>query len=66
VRTNAGDFWADDDAVILGEVGKDEVRPPFVLRGWDEAKNEKAVKDNRERVKIYVKMLNEWQDYELA
>ncbi|HLM60568.1 MAG TPA: FtsQ-type POTRA domain-containing protein [Pyrinomonadaceae bacterium] len=66
VRTNAGDFWADDDAVILGEVGKDEVRPPFVLRGWDEAKNEKAMKDNRERVKIYVKMLNEWQDYELA
>ena len=66
VRTNAGDFWADDDAVILGVVGKDEARPPFVLRGWDEAKNEKAAKDNRERVKVYAKMLIEWQDYELA
>ena len=66
VRTNAGDFWADDDAVILGEVGKDEARPPFVLRGWDEAKNEKSAKDNRERVKIYLKMMTEWQDYELA
>jgi hypothetical protein len=66
VRTDGGDFWADEEAVILGAVGKDEARPPFVLRGWDEAKNEKALKENRERVKIYVKMLNEWQDYELA
>lgn len=66
VRTNTGDFWADDDAIILGEVGKDEVRPPFVLRGWDEAKDEKSAKDNRERVKIYLKMLIEWQDYELS
>lgn len=66
VRINAGDFWVDDDAVLIGEVGKDEARPPFVLRGWDEAKNEKAAKDNRERVKIYGKMIAEWQDYELA
>jgi len=66
VRVNAGDFWVDEDAVLLGEVGKDEARPPFVLRGWDEAKNEKAAKDNRERVKIYGKMITEWQDYELA
>ena len=66
VRLNSGDFWADDDAVVLGEVGKDETRPPFVLRGWDETKNEKAAKDNRERVKIYLKMMIEWQDYELA
>jgi len=66
VQTEAGNFWADDEAVILGEVGKDETRPPFVLRGWDESKNEKAVKDNRERVKIYSKMLTEWQDYELS
>ena len=66
VRTDAGDFWADDEAVILAQVAKDETRPPFVLRGWDEAKNEKAMKENRERVKIYLKMLSEWQDYELA
>lgn len=66
VRINAGDFWVDDEAVIIGEVEKDETRPPFVMRGWDEAKNDKSAKENRERVKIYVKMLNEWQDYELA
>lgn len=66
VRMDSGDFWADEEAVILGAVGKDEARPPFVLRGWDEAKNERAAKDNRERVKIYGKMMIEWQDYELA
>ena len=65
VRLDAGDFWADDDAVIFGEIGKDESRPPFVMRGWDEAKNERAAKENRERVKIYLKMITEWQDYEL-
>jgi cell division septal protein FtsQ len=66
VRMGAGDFWVDEDAMLLGEVGKDEARPPFVLRGWDEAKNEKAARDNRERIKIYAKMMIEWQDYELA
>jgi len=65
-RMNAGDFWADEESVILSAVGKDEARPPFVLRGWDESKTEKATKDNQERVKIYLKMLNEWQDFELA
>ncbi|MGI8787787.1 MAG: cell division protein FtsQ/DivIB [Pyrinomonadaceae bacterium] len=63
---NAGDFWIDDEASILCAVGKTEERPPFVLRGWDESKTERAAKDNQERVKIYLKMLNEWQDYELA
>ncbi len=66
VHLEAGDFWADDEAIIFGEVGKDETRPPFVLRGWDETKSDKSVKDNRERVKIYLKMLDEWQDFELA
>lgn len=66
VRLDNGDFWADDEGVILGEVGRDETRPPFVLRGWDETKTDKAAKDNRERVKIYSKMLIEWQDYELG
>jgi cell division septal protein FtsQ len=66
IRMKAGDFWADEETVILGAVGKDEARPPFVLRGWDESKTEKAAKDNQERVKIYLKMLNEWQEFELA
>ncbi|MDQ6786241.1 MAG: FtsQ-type POTRA domain-containing protein [Acidobacteriota bacterium] len=66
VRIGGGDYWADDDAVILGSVQKSETRPPFVMQGWDENKTDKAAKDNRERVKVYLKMLDEWQNFELA
>jgi cell division septal protein FtsQ len=66
VHLNGDNFWTDDDAVIIGAVDKNDSRPPFVLRGWDEAKNEKAAKDNQERVRIYLKMLNDWKDFDLA
>ena len=66
VKTDTSEFWTDDEAVILGAVGKNDLRPPFVLLGWEASRNEKANKDNLERVKIYLKMLNEWQDFELA
>lgn len=66
VRTNTGEFWADEDGILLGSVSKDDARLPFVIRGWDEAKNEKAEKENRERVRVYQKMLNEWKEFELA
>lgn len=66
VRVNSGDYWADDDAVILGAVQKNEERPPFFMQGWNEDRNEKAAKDNQERVKIYTKMLADWQSFELA
>lgn len=66
VQVGSGDFWADDDAVILGAVAKNEERPPFVMKGWNQDKTDKAVKDNQERVKMYLKMLNEWQNFELA
>jgi cell division septal protein FtsQ len=66
VRIGGGEYWADDDSVILGAVQKNEARPPFFMLGWDENKNDKATKDNRERVKVYLKMLDEWQNFELA
>ncbi len=62
VRLNSGgDFWADDEAILFSTVGKNEQRPPFVLRGWDEAKTDKAQKDNRERVKLFLKLQDEFQ-----
>lgn len=61
VRLNNGDYWVDDDAIIIAAVGKNENRPPFVLRGWDESKAEKAQKENQERVKFYTKTLEEWK-----
>lgn len=66
VHLNSGDFWADDEAVILGAVGKTEEHLPFAMRGWNEEKTDKAVRDNQERVKIYLKMLDEWQNFQLA
>lgn len=66
VRIEGGDFWADADGIVLIAVGKDEDRPPFVIQGWDREKNEKAQENNRARVKMYLEMLEEWQEYELA
>ena len=66
VRLERGDLWADDGAVLFDLVGKNDARPPFVMTGWDESKTDRANKDNQERVKIYLKMLDEWQNYELA
>ena len=66
VRLERGDLWADDGAVLFDLVGKNDERPPFVMKGWDESKTDKATKDNQERVKIYLKMLDEWQEFELA
>lgn len=66
VRLTAGDFWVDEAGNILGDVGKNEQRPDFVLRGWDESKTDRAFKDNQARVKLYQKLQTEWQDLEIA
>jgi hypothetical protein len=66
VRLSTGDFWVDEQAVVLSEVGKNENRPAFVLRGWDESKTEKGNKDNQERVRLYQKLQNEWRDLGIA
>ncbi len=66
VRLERGDLWSDDGAVLFDLVGKNDERPPFVMKGWDESRTDKAAKDNQERVKIYLKMLDEWQELELA
>lgn len=65
-RIDGGDYWVDEDAVVIGEVGKTDARPPFVLQGWDRERSEKAQKDNQERVRIYQKMLEDWQEFEVA
>jgi len=66
VRIGGGDYWADEDAVIIGAVQRNDERPPFYMQGWDENKSDRAIKDNRERVKVYLKMLDEWRNFELA
>lgn len=65
-RIDGGDFWVDDEGVILGLVGKNEERPSFFMRGWDESKAENAQKDNQARVKMYQKMIEDWRVFDLA
>lgn len=65
-RLGSGDFLVDGEGVVLTTASKPEEKLPFAMRGWDESKTEKAVKDNIERVKLYQKMLDEWQSNELA
>jgi cell division septal protein FtsQ len=66
VRLNNGDFWVDESAIVITEVSRNEQRPNFVLRGWDESKTERANKDNQERLRLFLKMQNEWQDLGIA
>lgn len=66
VRIDGGDFLADEDAVILGIAHKTDEKPPFYMNGWNRDATEKARKENQERVKIYLKMLDEWKEFDLS
>jgi cell division septal protein FtsQ len=61
VRLNSGDFWIDDDALVLGKAEKNELQGAFIIRGWDEAKTDKALKDNQERVRLFRKITEDLQ-----
>lgn len=65
-RIDGGDFWVDDDGVVLILAGKDDARPPFFIQGWNRDKTEKAQTENKERVRIYLDMISEFQEYDLV
>jgi cell division septal protein FtsQ len=66
VRIEGGDFWADEEGAILGLVSEKEERLPFVLKGWNTAKTDEAVKENQQRVKMFQKMLEDWREFDLS
>ena len=66
VKLSYGDFMIDGEGVVLVPVTKTEASMPFLLRGWDETKSEKAFTDNLLRLKLYKKMLDEWREYGIA
>lgn len=57
--------WVDDEARILGETKFGE-NAPFVMTGWNEANDAEAVKKNQERVRLYLKILNEFRAAEIS
>lgn len=62
VTRNAQNYLADSEGTILALAEKAEPNLPFAMLGWDEAKSEKAERDNVERVKMYQRMLTEWKN----
>ena len=65
VRIEGGDFWADEDGIILGEVDKSKPYPSFVIYGWERDKSDRAQGNNKDRVKMYLEMMDDWRELEL-
>jgi cell division septal protein FtsQ len=61
VTRSGREYFADADGEILGMAETREDNLPFAMMGWDEAKSEKAMKENTERVKIYQRMVSDWR-----
>jgi hypothetical protein len=66
VRIGGTDFFGDGEGGILAPAEKMEADMPFAMLGWDESKSEKAGNENLDRLKMYQKMVTEWQDYDLV
>ena len=66
VKLAGGDYLVDSEGVVLAPAAKIEASIPFVLRGWDESKTDKANPDNLARLKLYKKMLDEWKGIGIA
>ncbi len=67
VRMSSGRFvWVDEDAVTVGGLTPAQAQPAFFLRGWDEAPTEAARSENRERVKTFMALTQEWESAGLA
>ena len=56
----------DAEGRLLAPASASDTNLPFTLLGWDEAKSERADKENAERLKIYVRMLSDWRQFDLA
>ena len=37
-----------------------------MIKGWDESKGEKAMKENLQRLRLYKKMISQWNDFQLV
>jgi cell division septal protein FtsQ len=66
VSLSSGDYLIDENGDIITAAKKGEDQAPLIIRGWDEAKTEKALKDNQQRMKVYQKMVADWSNFELV
>lgn len=66
VRTAKGHFLVAQDGTVLASTEGPEGGLPFVMTGWDEERSEKADRENAERVKLYQRALQEWNQLGLT
>jgi cell division septal protein FtsQ len=59
VKVSTGNFLIDADGEMLAPPRNDDTSL-MLLTGWDEAKTEKAGKDNQTRIKMFQKMVADW------
>ncbi len=65
VHLDTGDVWVDDEGAVLGAIGKSDGKPALLMRGWDISRSDESVKPNQSRVKMYLKMLDDWREFDL-
>ncbi|HYJ92350.1 MAG TPA: FtsQ-type POTRA domain-containing protein [Pyrinomonadaceae bacterium] len=65
VKVSTGNFLIDADGELLAPPKTDD-SSLMIITGWDEAKSEKALKDNQTRIKIFQKMVADWGEFGLA
>lgn len=65
VKVSTGNFLIDADGEMLASP-KSEDSSMLVISGWDEAKTEKAQKDNLMRIRMFQKMVADWGEFGLA
>lgn len=66
VKLGSGNYLVDAEGTVLAKAGPRETAFPIAMQGWDESKTEKASTENVARVKLYKKMLDEWQQFDLV
>ena len=66
VHLASGNVLVDGEGTMLAAAAPNNQDFPFVLKGWDESKTEKAIPDNLARLKLYKKMVDESKQFDLT
>ncbi len=66
VSLSSGKYLVDGEGTMLTAVKGEQADFPVVLQGWDESKTTGAITDNLARLKMYKKMMEEWQQFDLS
>lgn len=66
VSLSSGDYLIDENGEIITAAKRGEDQVPVIIRGWDETKTEKAAKGNQQRIKLYQRMMADWNVFQLA